>query len=148
MISIDDALLLAVKAHKGQKDLEGNPEILHPIKVGLTGNNRAEMIAGFLHDVVEDSSYTLDDLRALGVDDNILEALQLLTHDKQAMSYDDYVDRIIASGNALAINVKYHDLCHNIERGRQHGHQRLVAKHSKARAKLLARCSHLLTKSE
>lgn len=52
MITIEDALRIALKAHEGQKDLDGNPVILHPMAVAVAGRNREEQIAGLLHDVV------------------------------------------------------------------------------------------------
>ena len=132
MITIEDALKIALEAHTGQKDLDGNPVILHPLTVGLAGSNREEMIAGFLHDVVEDSEITFDDLLAMGVDQPIVDALRLLTHDKTRMSYDEYVQQVAQSGNSIAIHVKYNDLCHNLKRGRAGGHAKQVAKHEKA----------------
>ena len=132
MISIDDALQIALNAHRGQKDLDGMPVILHPLAVGLAGRNREEMIAGFLHDVVEDTALTFDDLRAAGVDEPIIEVLRLLTHDKAETSYEAYVRRIAASGNETAIRVKYNDLCHNLMRGKKGNHQKQVAKHEEA----------------
>ena len=54
MITIEEALRIALEAHEGQKDLDGNPVILHPMAVALAGRNRQEQIAGLLHDVVED----------------------------------------------------------------------------------------------
>lgn len=131
MISIEDALRLAVEAHDGQKDLDGKPVILHPMTVGLAGRNREEVIAGLLHDVVEDTSFTFEDLLERGVDEAIVEALKLLTHDK-GTPYDEYVQRIAQSGNDIAIHVKYNDLCHNLKRGRAGGYWRIVAKHEKA----------------
>lgn len=132
MITIERAILIAVGAHSGQKDLEGRPEILHPLRVGLMGETREEVITGILHDVVEDSSLTIDDLRKEGVDEEILTALHLLTHDKKAQTYMDYVRAIAVSGNQLAIRVKLHDLTHNLERGRANGHESLVKKHERA----------------
>lgn len=133
MITIEDALRIAVDAHNGQKDLDGNPVILHPIAVGLAGNNREEIIGGFLHDVVEDTEFTFNDLLARGVDKTIVETLQLLTHTKD-ISYDEYVQRIVTSGNSIAIHIKYNDLKHNLKRGRTGGHWKIVAKHEKALA--------------
>ena len=133
MITIEDALRLAVDAHDGQKDLDGNPVILHPMTVGLAGRNREEIIAGLLHDVVEDTNYTFDDLLRKGVDEKIVDALRLLTHTDD-LSYDEYVKRIAESGNSIAIHVKYNDLCHNLQRGRAGGHWKIVAKHDKALA--------------
>ena len=131
MITIEDALRLAVEAHDGQKDLDGNPVILHPMTVGLAGHNREEIIAGLLHDVVEDTKFTFEDLLNEGVDKEIVDALQLLTHTDD-LSYEDYVNRIAESGNSIAIHVKYNDLCHNLKRGRAGGHWRIVSKHEKA----------------
>ena len=133
MITIEDALRLAVDAHDGQKDLDGNPVILHPMTVGLAGRNREEIIAGLLHDVMEDTNYTFDDLLRKGVDEKIVDALRLLTHTDDLL-YDEYVKRIAESGNSLAIPVKYNDLCHNLQRGRAGGHWKIVAKHDKALA--------------
>ena len=133
MITIEDALRLAVDAHDGQKDLDGNPVILHPMTVGLAGRNREEIIAGLLHDVVEDTNYTFDDLLRKGVDEKIVDALRLLTHTDD-LSYGEYVKRIAESRNSIAIHVKYNDLCHNLQRGRAGGHWKIVAKHDKALA--------------
>lgn len=133
MMTIEDALRLVVEAHDGQKDLDGNPVILHPMIVGLAGRNREEIIAGLLHDVVEDTDFTFEDLLDRGVDEPIVEALRLLTHTKD-MPYEDYVKRIAQSGNDIAIHVKYNDLCHNLKRGRAGGYWNIVAKHEKALA--------------
>lgn len=131
MITIENVLRMAIDAHDGQKDLDGNPVILHPLTVGLAGKNREEMIAGFLHDVVEDTDYTFDDLLAKGVDKEIVDALRLLTHDERT-DYYDYVQRIIDSGNQIALAVKRNDLTHNLYRGRAGGHWKQVQKHEKA----------------
>ena len=133
MMTIEDALRLAIEAHEGQKDLDGKPVILHPMAVGLAGRNREEIIAGLLHDVVEDTGFTFEDLLERGVDEPIVEALRLLTHTKD-MPYEDYVKRIAQSGNDIAIHVKYNDLCHNLKRGRAGGYWNIVAKHEKALA--------------
>ncbi|MBR5730092.1 MAG: hypothetical protein IKX61_07825 [Prevotella sp.] len=131
MITIEEAFRIAIDAHEGQKDLDGKPVILHPITVGLAGNNREEMIAGFLHDVVEDTDMTFEDLLQLGVDEIIVDALRLLTH-AEDITYEEYVKRIATSGNDIAIHVKYNDLCHNLKRGRAGGHTKQVQKHEKA----------------
>lgn len=131
MITIENALRRAIEAHEGQKDLDGNPVILHPLSVGLAGHNREEIVAGFLHDVVEDTNFTFKELQSRGIDDSIIDALQLLTHRKDS-PYEEYVDNIAKSGNSIALHVKYNDLCHNLKRGRAGGHWRIVAKHERA----------------
>ena len=90
MITIEEALRIALEAHEGQKDLDGNPVILHPMAVALAGRNRQEQIAGLLHDVVEDTDFTFDDLLQRGVDESIVDTLRLLTHSKD-MTYEEYV---------------------------------------------------------
>ena len=117
-MTIEETLQIALEAHKGQKDLDGKPAILHPIAVGLMGSNDAEIKAGFLHDVIEDSDLTIDDLRSKGVDEEVLAALELLTHDK-GTDYFEYVYRIAHSGNYTAIHTKINDLKHNFDRGRK-----------------------------
>lgn len=134
---IDDAVDLATRTFFGLRDLDGNPEILHALAVGMAGKTNNEKIVGFLHDVVEDSPTTLDDLRTYGYSDEVVEAVGLLTHNKHSVSYDDYIAKIGFSSNELAINVKVSDLRHNIERGKAGRHKTLVKKHEDALAALL-----------
>ena len=115
-MTIEETLQIALDAHRGQKDLDGMPVVLHPIAVGLMGCNDAETKTGFLHDVVEDTGLTLDDLRQKGVDGDVVAALELLTH-RDEEDYFEYVRRIAESGNITAIHVKINDLRHNLERG-------------------------------
>lgn len=129
---IEIALEIALKAHKGQRDLDGKPVILHPLTVATKGNNENEIVAGLLHDVVEDTDYTFEDLLAAGISSEVVDALRLLTHEKSS-NYMDYVERIAQSHNPIAINVKCNELDHNLERGRRGDHLKQVAKHSAAR---------------
>ena len=129
---IEIALEIALKAHKGQRDLDGKPVILHPLTVAMKGNNENEIVAGLLHDVVEDTDYTFEDLLAAGISQEVVDALRLLTHEKGS-NYMDYVERIAQSHNPIAINVKCNDLDHNLDRGRKGDHLAQVAKHSAAR---------------
>lgn len=129
---IEVALEIAMKAHKGQRDLDGKPVILHPLTVALKGHNEREIIAGLLHDVVEDTDWTFDDLLEAGIEPNVVDALRMLTHSKD-VPYLDYVRHIADSHNPIAINVKCNDLEHNLERGRKGDHLKQVAKHSAAK---------------
>lgn len=129
---IEIALEIALKAHKGQRDLDGKPVILHPLSVAMKGNNENEIVAGMLHDVVEDTDYTFEDLLAAGISQEVVDALRLLTHEKGS-NYMDYVERIAQSHNPIAINVKCNDLDHNLDRGRKGDHLKQVAKHTAAR---------------
>ena len=130
---IDKAIEFASKAHAADYDLDGNPTILHPLAVGMMGQNDTERIVGFLHDVVEDTQYTFEDLEKEGFSTTVIDTLRLLTHDKQT-PYMEYIERICKSGNQTAINVKLNDLKHNLARGKEGGHTRCVEKHTVAKA--------------
>lgn len=134
---IDEAVSLALKVFSGKRDLDGNPDILHSLAVGVAGQTKNEKIAGFLHDVVEDSDMTFEDLDDLGFSAEVIEALRLLTHDKKLITYETYVRNIISSGNTTAINVKINDLRNNITRGEAGHHARIVKKHKDALALIL-----------
>lgn len=95
------------------------------------GHTDEEKMAGFLHDVVEDSDYGFDDLLREGIPVGVVNALRLLTHEK-GTDYDAYVQRIIDSGNPIALQVKYNDLQHNYARGK--AYPDLQKKHGKALA--------------
>lgn len=129
MNTIDIALRIATAAHAGRLDRDGYPVILHPLTVGLMGHTDEEKMAGFLHDVVEDSSVTFEDMLDEGIPVGVVNALRLLTHRKDT-DYYDYIQSIIDSGNPIALQVKYNDLKHNYERGK--AHPDLQQKHGKA----------------
>lgn len=129
MHPIDIAISIANKAHAGQLDRDGYPVILHPLTVGLMGHTDEEKIAGFLHDVVEDSNYTFEELLEAGIPEGIVNALRVLTHE-HGTDYFAYVQQIIDSGNPIALQVKYNDLKHNYARGK--AYPDLQQKHGKA----------------
>ena len=137
------ALQIALNAHKGQVDLDGKPAILHPLAVGMAGENLTEQCVGFLHDVVEDSDYTIKGLRRIGVALKIIRALEVLTHDK-SVPYMDYIRSIEASGNKTALKVKINDLRHNLQRGTIGGHTKQVKKHTEAIDYLLRNEKYIL----
>ena len=74
------AMCIAYEAHRGQLDKTGVPYIFHPFHVAETMTNEAAVITALLHDVIEDTDLTLDDLAREGFDEDILTALSLLTH--------------------------------------------------------------------
>lgn len=104
------ALKLCFEAHKNQADKSGLPYVFHPFHVAEQMTDEKTTIVALLHDVIEDTSYTLQDLRNLGFDEDVLGALELMTHDKN-VPYIDYVAKI--KGNAIAKTVKLADLSHN-----------------------------------
>lgn len=98
---------MAAKAHEGQRDKEGLPYILHPLRVMLRVEGAEAQIVAILHDVVEDTPVTPDDLRAAGFSETIIAAVGCVTHGKDE-SYADYVVR--CKQNAIARCVKLADL--------------------------------------
>ena len=114
-MTLESALQLVLDAHRGQRDLNGMPVVLHPLRVGMAGKTESEMIVGFLHDVVEDTDMGIEDIAKVGFGKEVVEALTLLTHE-DGMPYEDYVRRIVESGNELALAVKRNDLKDNIAR--------------------------------
>lgn len=128
---IELCLHIAVKAHAGQLDQVGLPAILHPLEVGKNGNTPLEMCVGFLHDTMEDTEVTAENLLAWGVDKEIVECVEVLTHDK-TVSYADYIQTLIDSGNRTAICVKYNDLSHNSDRALTYGFDKQYSKCEKA----------------
>lgn len=109
------AIKLAWEAHSGQTDKTGLPYILHPFSVafGMADENTA--CAALLHDVVEDTSVTLDDIRAAGFPEEVVRAVSLLTH-AEGVPYEDYVRAI--KPDPVARAVKLADLRHNMDPGR------------------------------
>lgn len=93
------ALEIATKAHKGQVDKAGVDYIKHPLKVASMVTSEKAKIVALLHDVIEDSEYTLEDLRNSDFIEEIVDAVSVLTKPKN-MSYNDYLNRV--KGNSLA----------------------------------------------
>jgi len=110
---VEKAIALAVEAHAGEVDKQGKPYILHPLHLMMQMETAEEMITAVLHDVVEDTNTTLEDLRQHGFPEVVLEALELLTHDTASTSYEEYVAAI--KPNPLARKVKLADLAHNMD---------------------------------
>ncbi len=108
------AISIATTAHEGQFDKGGKPYILHPLHLmnQLMFDIQLATIA-VLHDVVEDSLYTFDDLVAEGFSDRVLAALILLTHDDSDGYLEGYIPKICT--NRDAIRVKRKDLEHNTD---------------------------------
>jgi hypothetical protein len=110
MATVEKAVEMASKAHAGVKDKQGEPYLLHPIRVMMGVEGEAAQIVAMLHDVVEDTDVTLDDIRNDGFSDEVIEALTLVTHQKD-QPYADYV--IACRANEVAWQVKLSDLRDN-----------------------------------
>ncbi len=104
------ALKLCFEAHKDQVDKSGLPYVFHPFHLAEQMQDENTTITALLHDVVEDTDYTLEDLRDMGFGDEVMEALSYLTHDPK-VPYMEYVAKI--RENDIARAVKLADLRHN-----------------------------------
>ena len=104
------ALKLCFEAHKEQSDKSGIPYVFHPFHLAEQMQDEESTIVALLHDVIEDTDYTLDDLRKVGFDDSVLAAITLMTHE-DGVPYMDYVEKI--KTNPIARTVKLADLRHN-----------------------------------
>ena len=104
------ALKLCFAAHRDQVDKSGLPYVFHPFHLAEQMTDERTVIVALLHDVAEDTDYTLDDLRAMGFPAEAVDALALLTHDP-AVPYLDYAAAI--RQNPIARAVKLADLRHN-----------------------------------
>jgi (p)ppGpp synthase/HD superfamily hydrolase len=109
------ALKLCFAAHKEQQDKNGMPYVFHPFHLAEQMQTEETTIVALLHDVVEDTEYTLEDLAAMGFDPAVIDALKLLTHDEE-VPYMDYVRAI--KDHPIAKAVKLADLRHNSDLSR------------------------------
>ncbi len=134
---LEDAIQMALDAHRGQVDKAGKPYILHPLRIALEQIDPKAQVAAILHDVVEDSDVTAADIEArFGLE--IANAVDCLTK-RDGESYDDFVER--CGPNPIARAVKLGDLADNMDLSRianpsAKDHAR-VEKYRKAKARLL-----------
>lgn len=107
---IKKALEIAFDAHKDQVDKAGLPYIYHPFYLATQMETEDSIIVALLHDVVEDSHYTFEEIESFGFSPSIISALRLLTHE-DSEDYIAYIHRV--KENELARIVKLADLKHN-----------------------------------
>lgn len=103
-------ILFAYDAHRGQYDKSGLPYIMHPLHVAETMETEDECVVALLHDVLEDTDITIEDMTRVGVSARQIAALQLLCHD-DSVPYLEYVQAIRV--DPIARKVKLADLHHN-----------------------------------
>lgn len=109
------ALKLMFAKHKDQVDKSGIPYVFHPFSVAQSMDDENSTIVALLHDVIEDTDTTIDELVEMGFNDEIISALKILTHDK-SVAYFDYIEKI--KSNSLATKVKISDLKNNSDLSR------------------------------
>lgn len=130
---------IATRAHHGQTDKAGRPYITHPARIAarVQGDDTLEAVA-WLHDVVEDTPVTLDDLRDAGFPEAVVAAVHAITR-RTHEAPDDYYDRVRA--NETALRVKAADIADNSDPARlalldEPTRQRLTRKYAHARHRL------------
>lgn len=112
MATLEKAIQISAKAHEGQLDKAGQPYIIHPIKVMLRLQNEDERIAAILHDVIEDTEITLNDLMAAGFSSEVIDAVEALTK-REGETRMEAAKR--ASHNPIALRVKLADNAENMD---------------------------------
>ena len=104
------AMKIAYNKHHNQLDKAGIPYIYHPIHIAEQMHSEETTCVALLHDVIEDTDTTIDDLRSAHFPESVLSALELMTHTSE-VPYLEYVQRI--KTNPIARAVKIADLKHN-----------------------------------
>ena len=113
--TLEQAIELAVKHHKGQYDKGGKPYILHPLRLMMSVDTDDEKIVAVMHDLVEDTHITIAYLRSAGFSEKVLSALDCVTN-RDNEDYESFIERI--AQNPLATKVKLADLEDNMDLSR------------------------------
>jgi (p)ppGpp synthase/HD superfamily hydrolase len=115
---IEDAIALAARLHQGARypSPEAEPYIFHPLRLMLRLSDPVEQTAAVLHDVVEDTEITLDDLRRAGYGSELVAAIDALTR-RSHESYEEYIERVVR--NPVARRVKTVDVEENLANNRR-----------------------------
>ena len=109
------ALKISFEAHKNQLDKSGMPYVFHPFHLAEQMDDEYSTCVALLHDVVEDTGITLEDLKAQGFPEEVTDAVALMTHD-DGTPYFEYVKNL--RSNPIAKKVKAADLAHNSDLSR------------------------------
>ncbi|TQR33948.1 HD domain-containing protein [Brevibacillus brevis] len=115
MSTLEKAIVIATQAHAGQVDKGGNPYILHPLRIMLKMSTVETMILAVLHDVLEDTDVTVEELRNEGFSEEIIAAVIALTRNDDE-TYMEFVGR--TKQNPIARLVKLGDLEDNSDLSR------------------------------
>lgn len=131
------AMKFCFQAHKDQTDKSGIPYVFHPIHLAEQMQDEDTTVVALLHDVVEDTDYTIKDIAALGFSERVIAAIALMTH-AENVPYMDYIAKI--KENPIAKAVKLVDLAHNSDITRLD----VVDEKAKARIEKYAKAIQLL----
>jgi (p)ppGpp synthase/HD superfamily hydrolase len=111
-VDLGRAILIASTAHRNQVDRHGRPYILHPLRLMFKFQHEREMITAVLHDLIEHTEWTLEELKAEGFSSEVVDAVNALTR-RTGESYWDLIER--AKRNSLARRIKIADLEDNMD---------------------------------
>ena len=106
------AITIACEAHQGQSSINGEPYILHPLRLLIKAKSNEERIIAVLHDVIEKTNISLADLKNKGFDQNIISSIDSLSK-RRSESYVDYIGRLMQ--NRISVKIKLLDLADNIK---------------------------------
>ena len=113
---VKKAVYVAMDCHRWEMDKGGYPYIMHPMHLAEQMNDEDSTVVALLHDVVEDSDTTFEDLVRYGFTETQIEAIRALTH-KEGQDYMDYIRQQVKP-NPIAKKVKLADLAHNLDYSR------------------------------
>ena len=113
MSTLSKAIEIATKAHEGATDKYGAPYINHVKRVMNMGQTDNEKIVGVLHDVIEDTHWTFEDLENEGFSKEVIDALKCVTKISEDEDYAEFIIRVKI--NPLAVKVKLNDLTDNLD---------------------------------
>ena len=106
------AITIASEAHQGQSSINGEPYILHPLRLMIKSKSNEERIIAVLHDVIERSNIRLSTLKSRGFHQNIINAIDSLSR-RKGEPYFDYIRRLMQ--NKISVKIKLLDLIDNIK---------------------------------
>ena len=140
MNSVDLAKKICVYAHKGQYDKAGIPYFEHPFVVASYMDTEEEKIVAYLHDVLEDTTISVDELSKCDFSNNVIESLKVITRNPDD-DYQSYIKKI--SKNKIARKVKMADLIHNSDLSRiEHPSKKDIARCEKYRKAMIYLATH------
>lgn len=109
---LTEAIILAARAHEGQLDKGGHPYIFHPLRLMLQLESEKDRIIAILHDVIEDTDWTLDKLREEGFSEEIVSVIDSLSR-REEENYEEYIGRLLL--DPTACRIKLLDLRDNLD---------------------------------
>lgn len=111
---LEKSIKVAEKVFENRLDKGGNPYMVHLLSVSYFMDSELDKTVAILHDILEDSNVTREELKDFGYSKEVIESIEILTR-KDKEEYSKYIERIISSNNLTALNVKLYDLKNNMD---------------------------------